>query len=188
MKKAACIALATLALLLVNSLSGHAASTYFPYEKIDSYFNQPPASPNPPQAQPAPSQPAPEEPVKAPPRREPPIMITQAPEFLFPEELGFGVAVGVPYDMVYISETYYYSLGGVWYRSASYKGPWSARGENQLPPELRKHKLSKIRALRNQEFRAYWKDKEHYKGKLFRPGMETIERPNGRKNGHKKPD
>ena len=33
----------------------------------------------------------------------PPIVISQPPDFLYPPELGFGVAVGVPYDMFYHS-------------------------------------------------------------------------------------
>lgn len=176
MRKAASIALATLALLLTNSLSGY-ADTYFPYEAIDSYFKQPPVSPQPPPSQPPASQPAPEGPVKKPLRAGPPIEITQAPHFLFPSELGFGVAVGVPYDMVYISKVYYYSLAGAWYRSSSYKGPWTVQGNSQLPAELEKNKLAEIRALRNREFRIYWKAKDHYPGEQFRPGMELKEPP-----------
>ena len=37
----------------------------------------------------------------------PPIVIAQPPDFLYPPELGFGVAVGVPYDMFSIDGVYY---------------------------------------------------------------------------------
>lgn len=41
----------------------------------------------------------------------PPIVISQPPDFLYPPELGFGVAVGVPYDMFYLSGGYYIYRG-----------------------------------------------------------------------------
>jgi len=47
----------------------------------------------------------------------PPIVIAQPPDFLYPPELGFGVAVGVPYDMFYLSGGYFVYRGGGWYRT-----------------------------------------------------------------------
>ena len=48
-------------------------------------------------------------------------------------------------------------------------------------------------AARNREFANYWKNKDHYQGRYFRPGMENIEKRkgngkakgngNGKKNG-----
>ena len=54
----------------------------------------------------------------------PPVVITQPPDFLYPPELGYGVAVGVPYDMFYISGIYYIFRGGGWYRTTNYGGSW----------------------------------------------------------------
>jgi len=181
MKKALLLPLA-LALLPVGPRSGQADSTYFPYQTIDSYFNQPPASPSQPApgppapGQPPAQQPAPEERLKAAPQAEPTLVPAQAPEFLFPKELGFGVAVGVPYDMVYVSGAYYYWRGGAWNRAISYRGPWSPLEPTRLPPELRRHKLAEIRAARSREFKSYWTNKDQYRGKLFRPS-ETPRPP-----------
>jgi hypothetical protein len=174
MKKSAYIVVASLSLLLVSAWSGSAAPPYFPYDTIEDYYKTAPEQPAPPPAQ----QPS-EVPGKAPARARGPVVITQPPEFLFPAKLGFGVAVGVPFDMMYLGDYFYYWQGGVWYRASSYRGPWTALGESQLPPELRKFTLAKIRELRNQEFNAFWKDKEHYKGKRFRPGMDLKKSQDG---------
>ena len=172
MKKSASLALTALA-LLYSAGSGYAAP-YFPYDSINEYYK---VQPEPPTPVPSPSQQPSGVPVKTPPVPGQPVVITQAPEFLFPEQLGFGVAVGVPYDMMYLSKTYYCWQAGVWYRANSYRGPWTQLGASQLPPELRKQTLAKIRELRNREFNDYWKDKEHYQGKRFRPGREVKEGP-----------
>jgi hypothetical protein len=168
MRRSRSISLSALALLLANAPSGNAAP-YFPYETIENYYKTQPEPVPPP-----PTQKPPEPSIKDP-RQAGPLAITQAPDFLFPPKLGFGVAVAVPYDMAYVSKDYYLWQGGVWYRSYSYRGPWTALGQSQLPPELRKHKLAKIRELRNLEFGAYWKDKDQYKGKRFHPGSETAQ-------------
>ena len=52
----------------------------------------------------------------------PPVVIAQPPAFLYPPELRFGVAVGVPYDMFYLSGIYYVFRGGGWYQTSSYGG------------------------------------------------------------------
>jgi hypothetical protein len=170
MKKSAAFSLTALT-LLASAWSGHAAP-YFPYETIEKYYEPPPEQPTAPPGQ----QPG-ERPVSAPPRTGQPVAITQAPVFLFPAKLGYGVAVGVPYDMMYISEVYYLWQAELWYRSSTYRGPWITVGYSQLPPELRNNKIAQIRQLRNSEFRTFWKDKAHYKGKQFRPGLDTNEKP-----------
>jgi hypothetical protein len=174
MKKIACITLACSALLLTDALSVLAGEPYYPYQSYDDYYKTHSVEPHPSQ-KPAPSPPAPEGQVKPPPRAEQPITLTQPPEFLFPQELGFGVAVGVPYDMFYLSGGYYFLRSGSWYRSSSYRGPWTVLGLSQLPPEFRKHKLAKIREFRNREFNNFWKNKDHYQGRYFRPGSELKE-------------
>jgi hypothetical protein len=185
MKKPAFVAFAALALLLVSAWSGQAATPYFPYDTIEDYFKTQPEQPPPP----PPSQQPAERPL-AEPARKGPVAIAQPPEFLFPAKLGFGVAVGVPYDMMYISDDYYYWQGNVWYRSSSYRGPWAALGYSQLPAELRKHSIATIRELRNSEFSSYWKEKDKYKGRTFRPGLQVKEDQgkgggNGKGNGGK---
>ena len=118
----------------------------------------------------------------------PPIEITQPPDFIYPAELGFGVAVGVPYDMFYLDGVYYLYRGGGWYRTSYYGGSWMKVRSRELPPQLRKNKIARIHALRDREYRVYSKDREHYHGQHFRPegrgGEEHPEmkehRPEGR--------
>ena len=178
MKKAACSALAGFALLFTSSLSAIAGEPYYPYQSYDEYHRK--HSPDPPPSEPA-APPEPPSPSKPPPASEfkpstrQPLLVTQAPDFLFPPELDFGVAVGVPYDMYYLSGTYYYLQGGSWHRSPSYRGPWTVVGLNQLPAKLRKYDLVRIRELRNREFATFWKNKAQYQGKVYNPGKKPKE-------------
>ena len=176
MKKATYITLASLVLPLANASTGLASDFYHPYQTYEEYhrIHSPEPPPSPP---PASGQPQPREEVKEPPQARQPLKVTEAPEILFPPKLGFGVAVGVPYDMFYASGAYYTVQGSAWYRSSSYKGPWTLQGLSQLPPELRKHKLSEIHKIRNSEFEKYWENKENYKGRHFRAGEEVGEPP-----------
>jgi hypothetical protein len=105
----------------------------------------------------------------------PPIVIAQPPDFLYPAELGFGVAVGVPYDMFSIDGVYYVYRGGGWYRTSSYGGNWVKMRPRELPPALRRYKIGKIHEFRDREYRMYAKDRDHYRGKYFRPGKEGRE-------------
>jgi hypothetical protein len=101
-----------------------------------------------------------------------PVVIAEAPEFIFAPTLGFYVAVGVPYDIVLISNSYYLYRGNVWYRAPYYNGPWVVTKYRSLPPKLRKHKFERIRSVRDQEYRVYQADRDHYRGKRFRPDKE----------------
>ena len=105
----------------------------------------------------------------------PPIVISQAPDFLYPPELGFGVAVGVPYDMFYLSGNYYLYRGGGWFSTSSYGGTWMKMRPRELPPEIRRYKIARIHAFRDREYRGYARDRDHYRGKYFRPGREARE-------------
>jgi hypothetical protein len=105
----------------------------------------------------------------------PPIVISQPPDFLYPAELGFGVAVGVPYDMFYVSGIYYIYRGGGWYSTSSYGGSWIKMRPRELPFELRRYKIGKIHQFRDREYRVYGVDRDHYRGKYFRPGREMRE-------------
>ena len=172
MKKAACIALASLLLSLSNAVTGLAGDPYYPYQSYDDYYKAHSSQP-PPSQPPASSQPPPEQ-VKPPLQARQPITITEPPEILFPPKLGFGVAVAVPYDLFYVSGAYYFLQGdNTWFRASSYRGPWTLQGLSRLPPELRKHKLAKIHQIRNEEFQKFWKDRSHYQGRHFRAGDEV---------------
>ncbi|AAR34623.1 hypothetical protein KIP69_06350 [Geobacter sulfurreducens] len=103
----------------------------------------------------------------------PPVAIAEPPVFLVPRSLGFYVAVGVPYDLFYLSGSYYLWSGDVWYRSSHYNGPWGVVKYKNLPPGLRKHKLDRIRYHRDGEYRVYEVERDHYRGRHFRPGKES---------------
>jgi len=97
----------------------------------------------------------------------PPIVVSQPPDFLYPPELGFGVAVGVPYDMFYLGDAYYVFRGGGWYRTSAYGGSWIR--VRQLPPQLRRYNIARIHEFRDREYRTYGRDRDHYRGQHFRP-------------------
>ena len=104
-----------------------------------------------------------------------PVVIEEPPEFIVPSTLGFYVAVGVPYDMVYISNNYYLYRNNRWYCAPRYSGPWVATSYRRLPPGLRRYKYDRIRAFRDEEYRHYREDEGHYRGRHFRPGKVAKE-------------
>ena len=105
----------------------------------------------------------------------PPVVIEQPPDFLYPAELGFGVAVGVPYDMFFFSGVYYINRGGGWYRTSSYGGNWVRVRPRELPPEFRRYKMGRIHEYRDREYRVYTRDRDHYRGRYYRPVREGRE-------------
>ncbi|KAB0670312.1 hypothetical protein F6V30_09160 [Oryzomonas sagensis] len=102
----------------------------------------------------------------------PPVVIAQPPDFLYPAELGFGVAVGVPYDMFYLSGIYFINRGGGWYRTSYYGGDWVRVRYRELPPELRRYKMGRIHEFRDREYRVYSRDRDHYQGRYYRPDRD----------------
>lgn len=99
----------------------------------------------------------------------PSVVIAQPPTFLYPPELGFGVAVGVPYNMYYVSGVYYVYRGGGWYKTSSYGGDLRKIRHRELPREIRRHKIANIQQYRDREYRGYLRGNDHYKGKYSRP-------------------
>lgn len=98
-----------------------------------------------------------------------PVIVSRPPLFLAPARLGFLVAVGVPYDMVFIDGYYYLHHDNYWYASPRYDGPWMVAGHEHLPPELRRHKFAKIRDHRDKEYRRYQKQGAKYRGRPYWP-------------------
>lgn len=111
-------------------------------------------------------------PLPAPPR----ILFNAPPLFLAPASLGFYVGVDMPYDMVLLSGSYYLFRGNHWFRGSNYNGPWTATRYEQLPPQIRQYRVEKIRYYRDHEYRAYREDRDHYRGRYFRPGRGGNER------------
>lgn len=106
----------------------------------------------------------------------PKIFFNAPPLFLAPPNLGFYVGVDMPHDLVMVSGTYYLFHGNQWYRASHYNGPWVVTRYEHLPPQVRQHRLEKIRYYRDHEYQAYTADRHHYHGRHFRPDHEDKER------------
>ena len=117
--------------------------------------------------------------VPAPPRvvipAPPGIVFETPPLFLSPSGAGYYVGVDTPYDIVFISGTYYLFQGERWYSANHHNGPWLFVRHDRLPAALRKHSIERIRHYREQEYRYYQRDREHYRGQYYRPVYEQRE-------------
>lgn len=89
--------------------------------------------------------------------------------FIYSPNLGFYVSVGAPYDVVYLDDCYYRNRGGRWFMSRSYGGPWAYVTRERLPYRLHRHDHNQIRYYRDREYRAYLNDRDHYRGRWYRP-------------------
>jgi len=100
------------------------------------------------------------------------ITIEDDVDFVYPSQLGFYVAVGVPYDLVYMRNNYYLFRDGRWFRAARSHGPWVVTQYRELPPGLRRHAIERIRTYRSAEYDVYRRDRDHYRGKHFRTARD----------------
>ena len=109
--------------------------------------------------------------VSAPPE----VHFDVAPQFIAPSRLGFYVGVDTPYDIIFSSDNYYLYYGNSWHRSQHYNGPWYEVPYRQLPPDIRRHRIEQIRSYRDREYRVYHNDRDHYRGRHFRPDHDRKE-------------
>lgn len=98
-----------------------------------------------------------------------PYIVSQPPLFLYPQDLGFYVAVGVPFGLFYIDNYYYTPRGGVWYVAPHYNGPWYYAKPGHLPPGLLKHRYRDIIHRRDYEYQNYKRERDHYRGQKYHP-------------------
>lgn len=112
----------------------------------------------------------------------PTVVIAEPPEFIMPSALGFYVAVGTPYDLYRIDNSYYLCRGDVWYRGSYYNGPWHEVRYKKLPKALRRHKHDRIRYYRDEEYRHYRHNRNHYNGRYYRP--QRVDHHHGGRGGH----
>jgi hypothetical protein len=120
-------------------------------------------------------------PVYVPPDYAPPveaIRVDDDVQFVYPDALGFYVAVGVPYDLVYLQNSYFLYRDGRWLRAPSSRGPWMMQRNRDLPQGLRRYRLERIREYRTREYVIYNRDRDHYRGRqLWRePRRDVRER------------
>ena len=109
----------------------------------------------------------------------PPIVVAAPPAMVFLAEPAVYVAVGVPYDVFFVSGRYYYFHGGYWYWAPGYRGPWVHVVHRSLPPGLQKYKVERLHTFRAREFQRYTAQGPRYKGRHFvavsGPGHQTRE-------------
>lgn len=105
----------------------------------------------------------------------PSVRFDVAPTFVAPSRLGFYVGVDTPYDIIFSSDYYYLYYGNSWHRSGHHNGPWAEVHYRDLPPAIRKHRIEQIRSYRDREYHVYRRDREHYRGRHFRPDHDRKE-------------
>src|SRR5689334_14128401 len=74
----------------------------------------------------------------------PPVVVYAPPTMVLMPEPQTYVAVGVPYDIYFVSGHYYYLHGGHWFWGPRYEGPWTYVAVEKLPPGLRKYKVKQL--------------------------------------------
>ena len=129
------------------------------------------------------------EPTPPPPIPPPPqVVLSAAPRFIFLPFLDMYVSVGIPYDIVYINGSYYLYEDGLWYRGPYYDGPWVLVEFSRLPGPLNKHRIEQIRLHRDNEFRRFERERDHYQGRWHEPkrrGGEHMEHDRGEHREHR---
>jgi len=105
-------------------------------------------------------------------QRPPAVLFSAPPLFIAPPKLGLYVGVDVPYDIVFEADNFYLHYGDAWYRSGHYNGPWVVVQHERLPSAIRRHRTEVIRSYRDDEYRVYHREREHYRGRHFRPEKE----------------
>jgi hypothetical protein len=113
----------------------------------------------------------------------PPVVVYAPPTMVLLPEPQMYVAVGVPYDIYFVSGRYYYLHGGHWFWGSGYGGPWTYVALEKLPPGLRKFKVKQLREFREREYRVYKTRGPGSSGTYFM--AEEKEHP-GRGNGKAK--
>jgi len=108
-------------------------------------------------------------------QQPPPVVLYEPPRFIIPQNLGFQVAVGVPYDLFHVADSYYACRNNAWYRAPSYRGPWTTVRYRALPWELRRYPVATIRSYRDTAYRSYGNDHGWGQGRHYPPGQYVKE-------------
>jgi hypothetical protein len=122
----------------------------------------------------------------------PPIIVRSAPTMVYLTEPAVYVAVGIPYDLYFVSGRYYYLRGDNWFWSPGYGGPWNYVAYSSLPPGLRKFRPARLHEFREREYRVYRVSPRDYRyrddHRYFVADYGRVEngQSNGRARGHYK--
>lgn len=106
------------------------------------------------------------------------------PDFVEPPELGFYVAVGVPFDLFFFNNVYYLYRDNYWYSSYYYNGPWRGVSSNHVPYALHRYPFDRIHHYRDNyygQYRRYgsWNGQRH-----FTPGAHAEGRDGYGRSGY----
>lgn len=97
-----------------------------------------------------------------------PVAVAEAPVFIMPPELGFYVAVGVPYDLFFYNNSYYICRGNIWYSSSYYNGPWTSVYYNNVPYLFNRLPFERVHHYRDTYYGRYqrygtWEGYRHFR-------------------------
>jgi len=113
----------------------------------------------------------------------PPVVVYSPPEMVMLPEPDMYVAVGVPYDIFFVSGHYYYFHGDHWFWGPGYGGPWTYVAVERLPPGLRRYKVKQLREFREREYRVYQVQGPNFGGRYFVAEDEDGDNGHGRGRG-----
>jgi hypothetical protein len=106
---------------------------------------------------------------QAPPARfgPPPIVFEAPPRMVYSDGLRVYMAVGIPQDLFFSQNAYFYHHEGAWYRSPYYKGPWIHTDERGIPPELHRHRIEEIREYKRHAWEEHHERKMRFRERHF---------------------
>jgi hypothetical protein len=97
----------------------------------------------------------------------PPVVLRTPPNMIYDKDLRIYIAVGIPFDIFFHNNIYFYHVNGVWYRSSYYKGPWTQTETQRIPRSLREHRIEELRGVREHAWKEYHGRESQYRGKHF---------------------
>ena len=97
----------------------------------------------------------------------PPVVVYSPPTMVLLPEPQMYVAVGVPYDIFFVGNRYYYLHEGRWFWGSRYSGPWTVVAFESLPPGLRKFKVKRLHEFREREYKVYQVQGRNFRGSYF---------------------
>jgi len=96
------------------------------------------------------------------------LMPPQPPQFVYVPELGYYVAAGVAFDLIYVNRRYYHFRDGHWYQAEYYGAPWTYTPIERLPQLMQRHSYVEYRKHREAELTRYQHEKD-YRGEFHQP-------------------